>query len=231
MSGSYLKLIGNQEIRLGVQAAYTIRSIDNKLSFPEGFNRVTGEFDPTLTQLEPLTKLSSGFFDLNFGLGYTGYFGKFRPEVGLAGFHLNGPKETFFSNSKAIPIKTVAHVSFKYAINKTFFVDPNFLLVTQAGARNMIIGVNGGINFKDNGLRLSSLHVGVGSRNGFTENSDAVILQAGATIGTFDLGASYDVNTSALRAGVSGNGSIEFSLIYNAPSSRLIKTKIDSERL
>ncbi|MES2629914.1 MAG: PorP/SprF family type IX secretion system membrane protein [Bacteroidota bacterium] len=231
LSGSYIKLLGYQEIRVGLQAAYTIRSIDNKLSFPEGFNRVTGEFDPSLTAMEPLTKLSSGFFDANLGIAWAAQFGKFRPEVGLAGFHLNGPKETFFAQSDRIAVKTVAHASFKYFINKQFFVDPNFLIVSQAKAKNIILGVNGGLRLKDNNFRINTIFAGVGVRNGFAENSDAIILHAGATIGTFDAGVSYDVNTSGLRSGVSGNGSIEFSLIYTAPSTRLIKTKIDSERL
>lgn len=231
LSGSYIKLIGYQEIRIGVQAAYTIRSIDNNLSFPEGFNRVTGEFDPSLTQMEPLTKLSSGFFDANLGIGWMGNFGDFRPEIGLAGFHLNGPKETFFANSDRIAVKTVANASFKYFITKQIYLDPNFLLMSQAGTKNLILGLNGGLKLKDNNFRVSTVFAGIGVRNGFTENSDAILLQSGATIGNFDLGISYDVNTSGLRDGVSGNGSFELSLIFNAPSTRLIKTKIDSERL
>ncbi len=231
LSGSYLKLLGNQEIRIGVQAAYTIRSIDNKLSFPEGFNKVTGEFDPSLTQMEPLTKLSSGYFDANLGIAWAGYFGDFRPEVGLAGFHLNGPKETFFSDADVIAVKIVAHGTFKYFVTKEIFVDPNFLVASQAKTKNVILGVNGGMNLKDNDFRVSSIFAGVGVRNGFSENSDAIILRTGATVGTFDFGVSYDVNTSALRAGVSGNGSLEFSLIFTAPATRITKTLIDSERL
>lgn len=229
-SFSYIKLIGYQEIRIGVQAAYTIRSIDKNISFPDGFNRVTGDFDPNLGA-EPLAKFTSGFFDVNFGIGWMGNFGKFKPEVGLAGFHLNGPKETFFAKSDKIAIKTLAHASFKTFFNRQFFVDPNFLLVTQSGTRNFILNLHAGMKLKDNGLRVNSFYGGAGVRNGFAENSDAILIQAGVNIGTFDIGASYDVNTSALRAGVTANGTMEFSLIYTAPSTRLIKTKIDSERL
>jgi len=231
LSGSYIKLMGYQEIRIGLQAAYTIRSISKKLSFPEGFNKVTGEFDPALTEQEPLVKFSSGFFDLNLGLAWAGNFGTFRPEVGLAGFHLNGPKETFFAQSDKIPVKTVGHLSLKTFVTKLIFVDPNLLIVSQAGAKNLILGVNGGIKFRPNDLKLNNVWAGAGTRNGFTENSDAIILQLGIGIASFDFGASYDVNTSALGAGVTGNGTFEFSLIYTAPSTRLIKTKIDSERL
>lgn len=232
-SGSYIKLMGYQQISFGLQAAYTIRSIDENISFPEGFNKVTGEFDPSLTKLEPLqiNKLSSGFFDLNLGLGWKGIFGDFQPEVGLAGFHLNGPKETFFANSERIAVKTVAHGNFKYYLTRQFYIDPNFLLMSQASTKNFILGINGGMRLKDNDFRVTNIYAGLGTRNGFSENSDAIIVQGGATVGTFDVGISYDVNTSALRAGISGNGSIEFSVIYNAPSTRFIKTKIDGDRL
>ncbi|HEX4887489.1 MAG TPA: PorP/SprF family type IX secretion system membrane protein [Luteibaculaceae bacterium] len=231
LSGSYIKLIGNQEIRLGIQGAYTIRAIDMDLSFPEGFNKVTGEFDPDLTSQEPLAKFASGFFDFNVGLGWKGYFGKFRPEAGIAAFHVNGPKETFFAQSDRIAIKSVAHVSFKTFVNRQVFVDPNALIVSQAGTRNLILGLNGGYKLKDNNYRISEVFGGVAVRNGFAENSDAILLIAGINIANFDLGFSYDVNTSNLRTGVSGNGSFEISLLYTAPSTRLIKTKIDSERL
>ncbi len=231
ISGSYIKLVGYQEFRFGLQAAYTIRSIDKKLSFPEGFNKVTGEFDASLTELEPLVKFSSGFFDLNLGIGWSGNFGQFKPEVGIAAFHLNGPKETFFAQSEKIAVKMVGNVSLKTFVTKKIYVDPNLLIVSQAGAKNFILGINGGIKFKPNDFKLTNVWAGIATRNGFTENSDAVLLQLGIGISNFDFGASYDVNTSALGAGITGNGSVELSLIYTAPSTRLIKTKIDSERL
>ena len=230
LSFSYLKLIGNQELRVGVQFAYTIRSIDNNLSFPEGFNPATGEFDPNLTVLEPLDKYSSGYADVNLGAVYSLDFKTFRPTVGLAAFHLNGPKENFFANESKIATKTVAHASFLFYPQDRIFVDPHFLITSQAKASNFIIGAKGGYELKPNKLNVQSFYLGAAVRNGFSENPDSFILQAGSSFSNIKVGLSYDFNISELK-GTQTNGSLEFSLIYTAPSTRLIKSKIESERL
>ena len=230
LSFSYLKLIGNQELRIGAQFAYTIRSINNNLSFPEGFNPATGQFDPNLTLLEPLDKYSSSYADVNIGAVYSLDFKTFRPTVGLAAFHLNGPKENFFANESKISTKTVAHASFLFYPADRIFVDPNFLITSQAKASNFIFGVKGGYELKSNKLNVQNLYVGAAVRNGFSENPDSFILQAGSGFSNFKLGLSYDFNISQLK-GTHRNGSLEFSIIYTAPSTRLIKSKIESERL
>ncbi len=230
VTAAYHMLVGDQELRFGLQAAYVIRSIGKNLSFPNGFNRVTGEFDPEISQ-DAIVKDNSSYLDVNFGVVYSLNFDKFRPEIGLAGFHLNGPKETFFADAAKIDTKIAANLSLKTYLSRNFYIDPNFVLMTQAKANNLITGINLGSRFDPGTSFVSNVFGGFAVRNGFSENPDAVILLTGIGLGDFLVGASYDVNISTLKTGVSGNGTYEFSLIYTAPSTRLIKTKIDSDRL
>ncbi|WP_170226995.1 PorP/SprF family type IX secretion system membrane protein [Luteibaculum oceani] len=231
VSGAYHKLVDYSELRFGVQLAYTTKTIDKNLSFPEGFNRVTGEFDPELTELEPLARDQVSYLDVNFGVSWGMYFENFRPEVGLAMFHLNKPTESFYGTGNKRETQVAANASFKYFFNKNFYLDPNFMVLSQSKARNMLAGLSAGMRFDPNNAGVNDASFGFLLRNGFTDNPDAFIVLAGLGISNFDAGISYDFNISQLKEGLSNNGSFEISISYTAPSTRLIKTKIDSERL
>ncbi|MGB0165975.1 MAG: PorP/SprF family type IX secretion system membrane protein [Luteibaculum sp.] len=231
LSGAYHKLIDFSELRFGFQAAYTSKMIDNNLSFPEGFNRVTGEFDPELTVLEPLAKDQVSYIDVNLGVSWALNFDVFRPEVGLAFFHVNQPQESFYGTDNKRVTQVAANASFKYYVNDNLYVDPNFFLLSQAKAQNFLAGVRGGYQFDPNNIGFTDASLGFLVRNGFSDNPDAFILVAAAGIANFDAGISYDFNISNLKQGLANNGTFEISLSYTSPSTRLIKTKIDSERL
>ncbi len=231
ISAAYHKLVNYSELRFGFQVAYTSKAIDNNLSFPEGFNRVTGEFDPELTVMEPLASDQINYLDVNLGVSWGLNFDNFRPEVGLAFFHINQPQESFFGSGEQRATQIAANASFKYFINSSLYIDPNFLILNQAKAQNMLIGVRGGYQFEPNNIGFTDASLGMLVRNGFTDNPDAFILTAGVGVANFDAGLSYDFNISQLKQGLNNNGSFEISLSYTAPSTRLIKTKIDSERL
>ncbi len=231
LSGAYHKLVDYSELRFGAQFAYNANVIDNSLSFPEGFNRLTGRFDEDLTVDEPLAKEAISYVDVNLGVSWGLYFEKFRPEVGLGFYHLNKPSQSFYGASNKKETLISANASFKYFMTDDFYIDPNFLIVTQSAARNFLAGVAGGFQFGPNNAGLTEANFGFLLRNGFSDNVDAFILHAGVGLSNFDAGISYDFNISQLKEGLSSNGTLEFSISYTAPSTRLIKTKIDSERL
>lgn len=231
VSGAYHKLVNYSELRFGFQFAYTSKVIDKNLSFPEGFNRVTGEFDPNLTVMEPLAKDQISYIDVNFGVSWALNFELFRPEVGLAFFHLNQPQESFFGGPEKRATQVAAHASFKYFINSSLYVDPNFMILNQSKAQNFLAGIRGGYQFEPNNIGFTDASLGFLVRNGFSDNPDAFIVLAGVGVSNFDAGVSYDFNISQLKQGLNSNGTFEISLSYTSPSTRLIKTKIDSERL
>lgn len=231
LSLAYHASLGYQELRVGAQFGYTMRSIDDNLAFPEDFNRVSGQFEQEVSDMEPLSNYNSNYFDVNLGLVWSLNYQTFRPEVGIAAHHINKPKEVFFANESTIGTKVSGFASFKYYVNRDFYVDPNFLVVSFEKATNMLMGVNAGFEFAPNKLDFDEVFGGILIRNGFSENPDAFIIQAGVGISNFDIALNYDFNISPLKQGLSNNGSFEVSLSYTAASTRLIKTKIESERL
>jgi hypothetical protein len=60
-------------------------------------------------------------------------------------------------------------------------------------------------------MKLQRLHVGSWYRAGF---KDALILNLGFEFGAFQLGMSYDINTSKLKEASYNRGAFEVSLIY-----------------
>ncbi len=231
LSASYHKIVGLSEISFGLQGAYTIRSIADDIAFPEDFDRVTGTFVPDASDMEVLNNTTSSHLDINLGVAWRGNFDNFKPSVGIAGYHINKPKEVFFANSPSIETRIVSHLSFKTFVADKFYVDPNFMLNNKAKVTSSIVGVNLGMELGPNSASVEDIYAGLLIRNGVKGNQDAFILRAGTTFSNFIIGASYDFNISELKQGVASNGSFEFTLSYTAASTRLIKTKIDYERL
>lgn len=237
LSASYSKVVGLTEFSAGLQGAYTFRTIDGeKYAFPEDFNRQIGSFDPTFSNMEnaDIDGANASNLDVNFGLAWKGNFDSFRPSVGLSGFHLVSSGFSFLSNNQEgdykIPTRIVAHLSFKTYFNN-LYVDPIFMLSAQAGVNTSIFGANVGYEPRPNNANIEEVYAGVLLRSGVEGNQDAFILRGGVVFGDFAFGAAYDFNISPLQEGVASNGSFEVSLSYTSPSTRLIKSKIESERL
>lgn len=231
-SFSYIAALGFSEIRFGAQVGYTMRAIDESLSFPTDFNPVTGGFEAGYSEAETLASVSNGHLNINAGLAWGMTLDNFRPEVGIAMFNINNPVEGFLQAPTKIDPRVAGHVSFKVFMNDMLYVDPNGLIMAQSGAKNIITGLRVGAKFKSNDANFTGIYGGVAVRNGFSENPDAIIGQLGLGFANIDLGISYDITQSDfVKAGTSNNGTFEFSLRYTAPSTKIIKTKIDSERL
>ncbi len=231
-SFSYIAALGYAEIRFGAQAGYTMRAIDEELSFPADFDPNVGVFVPGIGNSEDLKSFSSGHLNINAGLSWAMTLDNFRPEVGIAMFNVNSPVEGFLDQPTKIDPLVAGHASFKIFMNDMFYVDPNGLVMAQGSAKNIIAGLRVGAKFKSNDANFTGIYGGVSVRNGFSENPDAIIGTLGLGFANIDLGVSYDITQSDFKLpGTANNGSFEFSLRYTAPSTKIIKTKIDSERL
>lgn len=237
LSASYAKIVGLTEFSFGLQGAYTSRSIDGeKYAFPEDFNRQIGTFDPSFSNMENqnIDGANANNIDVNLGLAWKGNFDNFRPSVGLSGFHIVSSGFSFIENNPEgdykLPTQIVAHLSLKTYINR-LYVDPIFMLSSQSKVNTSIFGANVGVEPRPNNANIEELYAGILLRSGVEGNQDAFILRGGLVFGDFGFGASYDFNISPLQEGVASNGSFEVSLSYTSPSTRLIKSKIESERL
>lgn len=237
LSASYAKVVGLTEFSLGLQGAYTLRTIDGeKYAFPEDFNRSIGTFDPSFSDLEnaDIDGANASNIDVNAGMAWKGNFDSFRPSVGLSGFHLVSTGFSFLANNQEgdqkIPTRIVAHLSLKKYFGD-LYIDPIFMLSAQSGVNTSVFGGNVGFEPKPNNANIEEIYGGLLLRNGIEGNQDAFIIRGGVVMGDFAFGAAYDFNVSPLQEGVASNGSFEVSLSYTSPSTRLIKSKIESERL
>ena len=83
---------------------------------------------------------------------------------------------------------------------------------SQAGATNVVAGGAVGFTLNEDEENPTNFYAGAWTR--FNNVNDALIPYLGLEFGGFRLGASYDVNISALKTASQSRGGLEISLIY-----------------
>ena len=229
ISGSYHKKIEKHTFSFGVQGGYTIKSINPDATFPEQFDMETGYFNSSLNSGENFTNEKTGYFDLNVGTNWGAKLGKFYPQIGISLFHLTQPNETFYGKDNPLPIRKAFHTSVKYNLNKQVFLYPNLLIMTHNNVSEIVSGGNIGYNFP-NHTAISTVFVGGIVRDGFNRNTDAIGVIVGMMYKKFEIGFSYDFNTSELEGATQNKGGFEISLIYTDLIPVLDKICVPCER-
>jgi hypothetical protein len=82
-----------------------------------------------------------------------------------------------------------------------------------------------------NKYKLFDVFAGFSSRNGFERTYDAFNLLVGGTVKEFQLGISYDINTSELSSLSRFQGAFELSLIYIAKNTKSKIYNVPCDRL
>ena len=229
-SAAYHKTLGKSIFRLGIQGGYVMKSFNtSKLTFPNQFDKTIGEFNNSLTNNEKSLGDQTSYVDLNGGLIWSGNFGNFQPEIGVAMFHITQPKESFLGQNFKLPMRQVFHIGGKIDGQKIFFM-PNILYMSHSTANDLLGGGNLGVKLPSNGARIKSVFLGPLFRSGTGRNSDAFIAIFGVNFMQLDVGVSYDVNISTLKTATRNRGAFEFSLIYTAMSTKVSKVTTPCER-
>lgn len=192
----------------GLQAGFVYKSINiSKLTFEsQYYNTSGGGFDNTIPNGESNLKQSVFMPDLNAGLIY--YYSKlktrFNPFIGITIFHLNNPKESFYSQSNKLPMRFLAHGGCKINITDKFQLVPKFLFMQQKNASEIMPGIDSNFYLQgyDAFLILGSSY----------RNKDAMIFLAGLKYGRYTYKVSYDINNSTLYPATSGRGGFEISI-------------------
>ncbi len=225
VSPSAVLVVGRgQTISLGVQAAYGQYSADlSALTWGNQFNGVG--FSTQVNSNETFSLKSSKYFDLGSGIYYefinsdASFLGgeSSSLNIGIAGYHLNEPKQNFFSDSEdAIPMKVVLQVagSFDLAGSKLAIV-PSMFYANQKSFKEITAGMLLKIKMGKSTTKYSGLFkqgaVYFGSHYRF---NDAIIPQVYLEFSDYMVGVSYDYNTSGLSSVTGGNGGLEISIKY-----------------
>ena len=202
---------GYSQIGVGFQATYANMLINTtNLKFEDqlttsGFTGVTSEVFTNPASLK------SNYLDLNAGLLYSGSSNDRNSYyLGASIYHITRPKQSFTGANYLLNPRLTIHGGGYFPIGETTTLHVSALQSMQGNASETVLG--GAVEFNLGGIdpdKPTSFYAGAWLRL-----SDAAIPYIGLEFGEFRLGASYDVNTSALKTASNSRGGIEVSLIH-----------------
>jgi type IX secretion system PorP/SprF family membrane protein len=200
---------GYHQLGAGFQGTYMNKRLNTeKLTFqdqltPMGFTDVTREsFSSQQVNLH--------YFDLNAGIIYNGSTNGYNNfYLGASMYHINRPKETFQKGDFLLNSRVTIQGGAKIPVGtyNSLHVAANHSI--QAKARNTMLGGAFCLNVNNDEENPTNFYIGSWYRF-----QDALIPYVGLEFGEWHFGASYDVNTSALKAASNSRGGVEVSLIY-----------------
>ncbi len=200
---------GRHQIGAGFQGTYINKRLDvTKVDFedeltPLGFTGVTSE-------IFAANQISLSYFDLNAGILYTGSTdGRNSFYVGASMYHINRPKESFQGGQYLLNARTTLQAGGKIPIGQYNFLHVSAIHSIQAKASNTVGGMAFSYNVNQSDIDPVNVYLGAWYRM-----NDAAIPYLGLEFKGLHLGASYDVNTSALKPASNTRGGMEISLIY-----------------
>ena len=224
LSLAYHKSLDKEEnnvLTLGFQAGVLQRNISfGELIFDDQFNEID-EFNLPTNELFPVNNFTFG--DYSVGLNYANTASKkVSIFAGAALHHIFEPSISFYEDrqgnqlNQPLPRNITGHAGATIVLNNRYQISPRFMILSQGPH----LQINGGANLR---IRIdeygrSGIYVGAWTRltndmiNGIF--NDAIIAMVGLEIDGFLMGLSYDLNTRALAAYNTRQGSFEISLAY-----------------
>ena len=214
-------------LSLGLQGGYAQRSVDkDAMRWDEQFN---GDYyDQSLASGESTVFEPYGFGDLSAGFLWNfsapaSNVVKNNPlkwNVGVAFFHLNKPKQKFYStNRDVLYAKMVVHGGGYVGLAHTkLALLPSIFYQRQGKSDELDIGMMVRFQLKEESkltglIKETAIRIG-----GYYRLQDAVIPAFIIEFANFALGVSYDFNVSTLSAASNAQGGIEISLKYVNPN-------------
>jgi type IX secretion system PorP/SprF family membrane protein len=209
----HIKIGQLHKVGLGISGNYGQRRLDySQLSFGEQFTN--GGYDINLPNGESALMNMKPFFSLSTGFLYSYQSEYLNIQAGLAGFHLNNPKQTFINDpNQIIPKRFVIHLNSEYILSNSLMLYINTAFQKQSSQQYLNIGGATGIDIS-NGSRQSILYTGAWLRNG-----DAFYPYLGLKLGTIQMGLSHDITISKQNRRAEIPRSFEISLLFKPQKS------------
>ena len=211
LSMSYHKALdedGYNTIGAGFQATYASAVLDiTRLTFEDQLtqNGFTG------TTKENLNNGSNqNYVDLNAGVLYSGSTnGINNYYAGASVYHINKPSLSFIDKTWNLASRVTLHGGGSFPVGDNLSLSSSAIFQIQNSATETVIGGALSANVNNDATNPTSVFGGAWIRLG-----DAIIPYIGIEISGLRIGASYDINTSNLKAATASRGGSEFSLIY-----------------
>lgn len=212
-SGAYIKKLTEDStnfISLAIQPGFATRSFNiNALTFDSQYNG--DAFDKSLGSGENFSKTRVTYFELGGGVAYLWRkTARKQVNIGVSALHLNRPKQSFFGDDEIkLDVKTCVSGLAQFPVAEKLDLIPTFLYQSQGKFKETVAGGFGKYYLKPvNGITTA---VSLGA---FYRVKDAFILVANMDYKNFNVGISYDVNTSRLTAATNQRGGFEVAVIY-----------------
>lgn len=197
-------------LSVSVQPGFTSKSFDvTALTFDNQYNGDV--YDKNLLSGENFTKTKMRYFELGGGLAYLWKkSARKQINIGVSAMHLTQPKQSFFNNDEIrLDMKTCVSGLAEFPIAEKVDIIPTFMYQSQGKFKETLAGGFGKYYLKPiNGLTTA---VSLGA---FYRLKDAFIVVANMDYKNFNIGVSYDVNTSRLVEATNRRGAFEVSVIY-----------------
>lgn len=211
VSLSYHKALdeeGYNTIGAGFQATFSSAILDrNKLTFEDQLTQ-NGFTNPTAETFSNGT--GQNYTDLNAGILYSGSSnGVNNYYMGVSVYHINKPNLSFIDKTWNLASRITIHGGGAFPLNDMLSFNASAIYQMQNKASEIVVG--GALSALLNGDETNPTSVYFGS---WLRVSDAIIPYVGIEINGLRIGASYDINTSALKAATASRGGSEFSIIY-----------------
>jgi type IX secretion system PorP/SprF family membrane protein len=221
ISFSYNKSLNRsmyQYISVGFQNNFVRRSINYNNAFFD--NQWTGkDFDPSLSTGENFPKDQLYYNDMGAGITFQHYPDKqANYSVGLALYHFNRPSQSFFQKGAydiSLRQKWLIHGDARYELNNNWYLLPTFLYQRQGSAAELNLGSYAQYRTRaDMSFKFGMSYRIVGNYQKAIAG-DALVLAYLFNYKKFDIGFSYDTNTSSLVQASRYRGAFEIVLIYH----------------
>lgn len=211
VSLSYHKALdenGYNTIGAGFQATYSSAILDfSKLTFEDQLtqNGFTGTTAETLNNGN-----NQNYVDVNAGLLYSGSSnGTNNFYLGASVYHINRPNLSFIDKVWTLSPRMTVHGGGSFPFTEVLNINISAIHQIQNKANETLIGAALSANLNGDAENPSSVYVG-----SWIRFKDAIIPYIGIEINGLRIGASYDINTSSLKAATASRGGSEFSIIY-----------------
>jgi type IX secretion system PorP/SprF family membrane protein len=233
LSISYnLKANDYNNFSAGLQYGFGQNSINTAdLKWDSQYNGTS--YDSGLPSGENQFSQSYSYMDASAGLlwNYSAKKFGFKTSTGVAVFHVNQPKKSFYGTDK-LYAKIIVHNSSQFKLaDKPIYIQPQLLFMKQGpyseidlgGLVRYVIKLSGGTFRENNRIDIGS------KRDNKTENKNSIALFAGGqlrykdafvTILGFEVRKNllisfcYDINVSKLRTASNSKGGVELALSY-----------------
>jgi type IX secretion system PorP/SprF family membrane protein len=191
-----------------IQIGLNHRQFDfNQFYFDEQYNGVA--YDQFLPITEMLNSEKRTNLNIGTGVNYSYTNQEDVLNLGFSLFNLNQPNQGFYGDKIKRDVRKCLNVSYNKKMNEKVNLIPAFIFQQQGKFQEILTGLNVRYQLNEKSSFNKAVQLGFYSRI-----KDAFIARVGIEYKAWNVGVSYDVNTSSLIAASNRRGGLELNIKY-----------------